>query len=180
MTSKYEVMSFLGSTGYYASFIEDYATKARPLIDVLSRPGPDEAVIEFTDQERRDLLKSMNSLKLALTTAPTLAFADFSPKSSRFILDCDFSNKHGTIGCVLSQVQPPGSGCERVILYKAKSLRPSQKSYPPYKGIFTIVIIFSLHPPIIKSYLLRRTFRCHILHPEAEVFLAIKEIYITH
>ena len=137
VTSKYEVMSFLGSTGYYASFVEDYATKARPLIDVLSRPGPDEAVIEFTDQERKDLLKSMNSLKLALTTAPTLAFADFSPKSSRFILDCDFSNKHGTIGCVLSQVQPPGSGCERVILYKAKSLRPSQKSYPPYKGTFT-------------------------------------------
>ena len=135
VTSKYSVQSFLGSAGYYASFIDDYATKAKPLINVLSRPGPDEAEIDFSEKEKKELLKSMNSLKLALTTAPTLAFADFGPKAAKFVLDADFSNKHGTIGCVLSQVQPPGSGCERVILYKAKSLRPSQQAYPPYKGI---------------------------------------------
>ena len=76
----------------------------------------------------------MDLLKKALTSAPTLAFADFSPSSAKFILDADFSVKHGTIGAVLSQVQPPGSGCERPILFKAKSLRPSQRKYAPYKG----------------------------------------------
>ena len=76
----------------------------------------------------------MKALKIALTSTPILAFADFGDDASDFILDTDYSAKHHCIAAVLSQVQPPVSGKERVISYKAKTLRPIQRSYLPYKG----------------------------------------------
>ena len=132
--SKYDVQSFLGSTNYYNEFIKNYATKAKPLLNVLKRPGKDDDIQEFTPLEAKAIWGAMEILKRDLTRAPTLAFADFSPTASNFILDTDYSAKHHTIGAVLSQIQPPGSGRERVIAYKAKSLRPTQKAYGSYKG----------------------------------------------
>ena len=76
----------------------------------------------------------MDILKKALTSPPILAFADFSEGASDFILDTDYSAKHHCIAAVLSQIQPPGSGRERVISYKAKTLRPVKRAYSPYKG----------------------------------------------
>ena len=76
---------------------------------------------------------SMNQLKNALVSAPILTFADFEPGASKFILDVDYS-QHQTIGCVLSQIQPPVSGRERMILFKAKALKKSQHIYSAYMG----------------------------------------------
>ena len=132
--SKYDTMAFLGSANYYNEFIQNFAEKARPLFKILSRPGGDEEIQEFTETEAKDIWQAMLDLKVALTRTPVLAFADFSENSSCFILDTDYSHKHHTIGAVLSQVQPPGSGRERVIAYKAKALKPVQKSYSAYKG----------------------------------------------
>ncbi|MEE2954779.1 MAG: reverse transcriptase domain-containing protein [Pseudomonadota bacterium] len=134
VTSKYDTMSFLGSANYYNEFIKNYAEKARPLFKILSRSEEPEETIEFTKQEQNEIWQAMNALKTALTKRPILAFADFSENAACFILDSDYSQKHHTIGAVLSQIQPPGSGIERVIAYKAKALKPVQKSYSAYKG----------------------------------------------
>ena len=61
----------------------------------------------------------MKALRIALTSPPILAFADFGDASD-FTLDTDYSAKHHCIAAVLSQVQPLGSGKEQVISYKAK------------------------------------------------------------
>ena len=136
ITSKYEAQSFLGSANYYLEFIPFFATKAKPLYDVLKRPGDDKAIIEFSPDEKRGIEDSMNKLKNALVTAPILTSADFEPGASKFTLDIDYSQAHQTIGCVLSQVQPPGSGRERerVILFKAIALKKSQHRYSAYMG----------------------------------------------
>ena len=84
----------------------------------------------------------MKALKKALTSPPILDFADFGENASYFILDTDYSAKHHSIAVVLSQVQPPGSDKERVISYKAKTLKPVQKSYSPYKAKLMVACYF--------------------------------------
>ena len=79
VASKYDAQSFLGSANYYAEFIPYFATKAKPLYDVLKRPGYDKAVINFSPKEKRDIETSMNQLKKVLVSAPILTFAAFEP-----------------------------------------------------------------------------------------------------
>ena len=43
---------------------------------------------------------------------------------------------------MLSQIQPPGLGKERVISYKAKTLRPVKRAYSPYKGEMMSAVYF--------------------------------------
>ena len=140
--SKYDTQAFLGSSNYYAPFIKHYATMAKPLYAVLKKPGKDKEILKFEEEEAKLIWQAMTLLKKALTSTPILAFADFEPGASEFILDTDFSQLHYTIGAVLSQEQPPGSGKERVIAYAAKMLRPSQHSYSSYKGEMYAVIYF--------------------------------------
>ena len=140
--SKYEVQSFLGSCNYYNEFIHKYSIIAKPLTEVLKRPGKDEQIQKFSKLEYCEIEKAMNTLKKALTSPPILAFADFSEGASDFILDTDYSDKHHCIAAVLSQIQPPGSGRERVISYKAKTLRPVKWAYSPYKGEMMAVCYF--------------------------------------
>ena len=140
--SKYDTQAFLGSTQYYASFVQDYAMLAKPLYAILKKQGKDKDIQKFEPEEAKLIWQAMQNLKKALTTTPILAFADFQPGASEFILDTDFSQLHYTIGAVLSQEQPPGSGKERVIAYAAKMLRPSQHSYSSYKGEMYAVIYF--------------------------------------
>ena len=142
VTSKYDTQAFLGSTNYYAPFIENYAALAKPLYAILKKQGKDKDKQKFEPEEAKLIWQAMANLKKALTTTPVLAFADFQPGASEFILDTDFSQLHYTIGAVLSQEQPPGSGNERVIAYAAKMLRPSQHSYSSYKGEMYAVIYF--------------------------------------
>ena len=139
---KYDVQAFLGCCNYYNSFIKFYATLAKPLYNILQRPGGDHDLQTFDKKEASEILESMNKLKRALTSSPTLSFADFGRGASDFVLDTDYSAKHHTIGAVLSQVQPPGSGCERVILYSAKSLRKAKKAYTSYYGELFAVCYF--------------------------------------
>ena len=122
--TKYDVQSFLGSCNYYNEFIEKYSIVAKPLTEILKKPGKDEEIQKFSKIEYHEIEEAMNILKKALTSPPILAFADFSEGASEFILDTDYSAKHHCISAVLSQIQPPGSGRERVISYKAKTLRP--------------------------------------------------------
>ena len=57
IASQYEALSFLRSANYYAEFIPYFATKAKPLYDVLKHPGHDKAIILFSSDEKISIEK---------------------------------------------------------------------------------------------------------------------------
>ena len=126
-----QVRAFLGKAGYYRKYIKDYAAIARPLTDVLQADT-------FPDLKDKDpipisaeMKQSFETLKTALLQEPILAFPDFSKDAKPFILDTDWSQSNGAIGCCLMQEQ---NGHERVIAYAAKRLDSTQLNYAPTKG----------------------------------------------
>lgn len=110
-----ELKSFLGFANYYRRFVCGFSNKTTPLrkLEVGKQ-------WEWTDEHET----TFNYLKESLTSAPTLAFPDFSESAAPFILDCDASDE--AIGGVLSQEQ---NGDERVIAYASKFLTKERQSY---------------------------------------------------
>ncbi|KAL0152450.1 hypothetical protein M9458_052173, partial [Cirrhinus mrigala] len=89
-TNVSELRSFLGFASYYRRFVEGFAK----LVAQLANPKPlKRSAREFAEA-------CFEGLKGKLTTAPVLAYADFSLP---FILEVDAS--HGGLGAVLSQEQ---------------------------------------------------------------------------
>ena len=129
--SRTQVRAFLGKAGYYRKYIRDYAAIARPLTDVLQADAypdlKDKDLFEPTPQ----LVRAFETLRQALLEAPILAFPDFSKQAKPFILDTDWSQTNGAIGCCLMQEQ---GDHERVIAFAAKRLDSTQLNYSPTKG----------------------------------------------
>lgn len=125
-----ELRSFLGFASYYRRFVEGFAKLAAPLHKL---------VAEQTANKGRSATKilagswteacqtSFEGLKGKLTTAPVLAYADFSLP---FILEVDAS--HGGLGAVLSQEQ---GGKVRPIAYASRSLRPTERNMTNYSSM---------------------------------------------
>lgn len=135
-TTRTEVRSFLGKVGYYRRFLKDYATIAAPLHSVTSSEH-DTAKDDETLTLTPDAIKSFHVLREALTTAPVLAYPDFSGEP--FILDTDWSSRAAGIGATLLQKQ---RGKERVIAYGGVKLRPEQRNYGPTKGELFAALYF--------------------------------------
>ncbi len=134
--TKSEARTFLGKCGYYRRFIRNYSAIAGPWTDVTGKGTAEEekTALEITPQMKESFL----TLKKALLTAPVLAYPQFH-NPNPFILDTDWSRDCNAIGAVLSQVQ---DGQERVIMYGAKKLATSQKSYGSTKGEVCAVFHF--------------------------------------
>ena len=99
-----EVRSFLGFASYYRRFVEGFAKVAAPLHKLVaalggtkSKRGPGQSLLSHWSEECQ---QSFDALKRKLTTAPVLAYADFSLP---FILEVDAS--YSGLGAVLSQEQ---------------------------------------------------------------------------
>jgi len=135
-TTRAEIRTFLGKTGYYRKFIPAYAATVDPLQRYM-RDVPENEMktpLEIDDAGQAAFLR----LKDALCRAPILAYPDFN-SSKPFVLDTDWSLDNKTIGGVLSQVQ---EGHERVIAYGARRLRKSEQNYTATKGELLAVITF--------------------------------------
>ncbi|XDV17974.1 hypothetical protein PO909_023762 [Leuciscus waleckii] len=120
--------SFLGFASYYRRFVQGFAKLAAPLHRVVAectagRPRV-RAGKSFADVWSEQCQQSFDELKVRLTTAPVLAYADFSLP---FILEVDAS--YGGLGAVLSQEQ---NGRVRPIAYASRSLRPTERNMVNY------------------------------------------------
>ena len=71
--SRRKLRGFLGSSNYFRSFVKDYATIAAPLYDMLK--GKNKSII--WNEDRR---KAFESLKTAVTTAPSVKHFDMKAK----------------------------------------------------------------------------------------------------
>jgi len=112
-TSALQVRQFLGLAGYYRAFIDDYATIAAPLTALTRKYN------RF--HWSAECLAAFRTLQQRLTTAPVLAFPDYSRP---FILTCDASKT--AIGAILSQQFDEG---ERPIAFASRQLKPAEKRY---------------------------------------------------
>ena len=125
-----EVQQFLGFAGYYRRFIRDFAEIARPLHKLTERS----ATFKWTT----DCQNAFDKLKQCLTTAPVLAYPDYTKP---FLLDTDASDSG--IGAVLSQEDDHGR--ERVIAYASRLLSKSERQYCVTRREMLAVVVFTKH-----------------------------------
>ena len=134
-----QLRGFLGLCSYYRRFIRDFAAIAAPLHG-LTRKGQK----FFWSDECEERFRI---LKAKLTTAPTLAYPNFS---EMFILDTDASNE--AIGAVLSQVV---GGEEHPVAYASRTLSNSERKYSVTRKELLAVVNFIKH---FRPYLYGRRF----------------------
>ena len=107
------VRQFLGFVGYYRRFISNFVDMAEPLVSLTGKDVP------FV--WRPACSTAFTGLRDALVRAPILSFPT---EDGNYILDTEASNFG--LGGVLSQIQ---DNVERVIAYRSRALRPSQRKY---------------------------------------------------
>ncbi|KAL4025983.1 hypothetical protein IC575_014389 [Cucumis melo] len=136
-TSATEVRSFLGLTGYYRRFIEDFSRLTLPLT-ALTRKN---VKFEWSDKCEQ----SFQELKKRLVTAPILAL----PITGKdYVIYCDASRLG--LGCVLMQDV-------NVIAYASRQLKEHECNYPTHDLELAAVV---LALKIWRHYLFGE--KCHI------------------
>lgn len=117
-------MSFLGLTGFYRQYIQNYADIAEPLA-ALKRKNSKFKWDAFT-------CDAFNNLKKALITPPILQYPNFEKE---FYLSTDASNI--AIGAVLSELS---DSKDLPIAYASRALNPSERNYPTIKKELLAII----------------------------------------
>jgi hypothetical protein len=114
-----DVRRFLGFASYFRRFICGFAKIAGPLHELVTQALKDskKKTVDITRLWTERHQTAFDTLKAALSSAPVLAFADFTLP---FILETDASNDG--LGAILSQEQ---DGRKRVIAYASHRLRPT-------------------------------------------------------
>ncbi|XP_037774527.1 uncharacterized protein LOC119571180 [Penaeus monodon] len=107
-TTKKQLRSFLGTTGYYRKFIQNYASTAAPLSDLLRKNSSNK--LNWNQQQ----IESFKSLKQALMSNPVLCLPDMTKV---FYLRTDASNTG--VGAVLLQET---NNCKMPIAYASRKL----------------------------------------------------------
>lgn len=152
-TTVTELRAFLGFVGYYRRFIEGFSRIAAPLHGLLVGVSPKAKKLQLGPWTEACEL-AFNILKGKLTTAPVLAFADFTRP---FNLYTDAS-LHG-LGAVLTQME---GGKERVIAFASRSLSPSEKNDANYSSFkLEFLALKWAVTEKFKEYLLGATFKVY-------------------
>ena len=133
-----ETRKFIGFASYYRRFVENFASIAKPLTELLTgiinkkkyrKSQPTKTTIPWRWGPEQQ--HAFDSLKQALTSPPILGYANYGLP---FELHTDAS---GTgLGAVLYQEQ---DGVKRVISYASRSLKTSERNYPAHKLEFLAV-----------------------------------------
>ena len=119
----FKIRSFLGFTGYYRRFIEDFSI----LVARMTRLTRKEVKFEWNNLCE----KAFQKLNRSLTSTPILIVPD---RVQRYTVYCDAS-KVG-LGCVLMQSR-------RVVAYGSKQLKNHEQNYPTH-DIELAAIVFAL------------------------------------
>ena len=139
-TSAREVQQFLGLANYYRRFIQNFATKARPLHHLTEKS----VHFEWTSECQ----EAFDALHTQLVSTPVLAYPDFTRP---FLLDTDASD--GGIGAVLSQQDD--AGLEHVVAYGSRSLTKTERRYCVTRRELLAVVTFVKQ---FRTYLLGNKF----------------------
>ena len=147
-TTGKELQSFLGFSGYYRSFIKEYAHLTAEMNKMKNNQ-----LVEWTEETKY----KFEELKKCFENAPVRGYPQYHTDEP-FILDTDWSSSN--MAAVLSQVQ---DGRERFIGCTARKCNSAQSNYPSYKGEMNAVILglkkFE-HILRAKPFILRTDSRC--------------------
>ena len=127
-----ELRSFLGFASYYRRFVEGFSKLAAPLHHLVGRlNGPRKKgktpPVPLASTWVEECEHAFLSLKERLTSAPVLAYADFSKP---FILEVDAS--HGGLGVILSQEH---QGKVRPVAFASRGLRAAERNMENYSSM---------------------------------------------
>ena len=150
-TTASAVKSFLGMVGFYRPFIPKFTDLAAPLQDVTK------AGVRFVWSA--ECQASFDALKSAVTSAPCLAYPDFSRP---FILTTDWSKQ--AIGAVLSQWDSEYEA-ERPIAFASRRLTVAESHYCPTEGE-CLALVWAVHK--YRPYLHGQFFYAHTDHRALE------------
>ena len=125
-----QLRSFLGFASYYRKYVKGFSNIAGPLHDLVTMLNKEikyHGKIKGAFQQRWNEIcdEAFNSLKVALTTAPILGYADYTQP---FVVETDAS--HLGLGAVLSHDQ---NGRRVVIGFASRRLRPPERQYSAMK-----------------------------------------------
>ena len=155
---KSELRSFLGLASYYRRFIQNFASIAAPLHQLLT--AGNEKHFVWTEACDRAFLE----LKQRLVKAPVLSYPTFNME---YILDIDASDTG--IGAVLSQVH---DGQEKVIAYASRTLSKSERNYSTTKREILALVYYSQH---LRHYLYGQKFVARTDHAALRWLTNFKE-----
>jgi hypothetical protein len=150
-----DVRAFLGLSGYYRSFIKEYAAINRLLTQLTKK----DAKFEWTEAQQL----SFDKLKTALTSDSVLAHPRFDLP---FILSCDASNY--AISAVLSQLQ---NGKERPISFASRMLNKAEKNYSTTDNEL-LAVVFGMQ--IHRCYLYGQKFKIVTDHAALNWLITVK------
>ena len=123
-TTVTEVQSFLGFTEYYCRFVPKFTQVAQPLNELTSgeNAGKKKAAIKWDIRCQQ----AFDDLKALCTTAPILAYADFSKPFKLHTDACGMG-----LGAVPYKTWD--NGTEAVIAYASRGLSKAESHYPAHK-----------------------------------------------
>jgi hypothetical protein len=160
LTSKDDILSFMGLANYYRRFIDNFSKLAEPITRLLKKDAP------FEWQESQN--KAFKAIKQAFAEDVTLSYAD---PEKQFQVECDASDF--ALGGVLSQMDD--SGTIRPVSFYSRKLLPAELNYEVYdKELLAIKSCFDEW----RQYLLGTALPIKVYsdHKTLEYFLATKTL----
>jgi len=148
-TNVKEIQSFLGMTGFYRQFIQEYSKITSPITELLKKD------VKF--KWSKECQDAFDTLKICLIESPILIMPN---DKDRFTLMTDASDF--ALGAILGQAREPvvlqdGIEVDYVIAYASKKLNPTEQKYHTNEKE-GMAVVWSVHK-IFRRFLHGRRFR---------------------